>query len=130
MRLGNGLHPNQPFEQVVMFTSLGGVRENEGIRNKKASAMIEDSVYVLKLALRSVLLAARKAGLDVDEFSEAAIEAIPEDLSFDPAFGGKAALAIEVAVDALGLSGGSLSLLRHDRLGGVVNHVQALDQAS
>ncbi|WP_455913455.1 hypothetical protein [Pseudomonas syringae] len=70
-------------------------------RNKKASAMIEDSVYVLKLALRSVLLAARKVGLDVDEFSEAAIDAMPEDLSFDPAYAGQAALAIEAAVDAL-----------------------------
>ncbi|UZJ58245.1 hypothetical protein OKW98_16715 [Pseudomonas sp. KU26590] len=63
--------------------------------------MIEDSVYMLKLALRSVLLAAWKTGLDVDEFSEAAIEAMPEDLSFDPAYAGQAALAIEVAIDAL-----------------------------
>lgn len=48
-----------------------------------------------------MLLAARKTGLDVDEFSEAAIDAIREDLLFDPAYAGKAALAIDVAVDAL-----------------------------
>jgi hypothetical protein len=67
----------------------------EGMRqNTKVFAMIEESVYVLKLALRSVLLAAWKTGFDVDEFSEAAIDAMPEDRSFDPAYAGQAALAI------------------------------------
>lgn len=63
--------------------------------------MSEDRVLALTLALKVVLSAARKQGLDLDQLSEAAADELLQCREYDALHVPMAINEIEVAVDAL-----------------------------
>lgn len=65
------------------------------------TVMSEDRERVLRMALKAVLIAAVDMGLDLDTLSEAAIESMLNDIAYMSEDARDAALAIEVAADAL-----------------------------
>lgn len=67
--------------------------------------MSEDREKVLRMALKAVLLAAQELYVDIDELTEAAIQAMLRDRSFDAEDIAEASSAIEVAADALDYDG-------------------------
>lgn len=67
--------------------------------------MSEDREKVLRMALKAVLLAAQELYVDVDELTEAAIQSMLQDRSFEGEDIAQASSAIEVAADALDYDG-------------------------
>lgn len=67
--------------------------------------MSEDREKVLRMALKAVLLAAQELYVDIDELTEAAIQTMLRDRSFEPEDIAQASSAIEVAADALDYDG-------------------------
>lgn len=67
--------------------------------------MSEERVVALALALKAVLSAARKRGLDLDELSECAAGELLQYRTYDALHVPMAISEIEVAVDALDYGG-------------------------
>jgi cytidylate kinase len=70
-------------------------------RSTGGKVMSEDRVMALVLALKVVLSAARKKGLDLEELSEAAADDLLQYREYDVLHVPMAISEIEVAVDAL-----------------------------
>jgi hypothetical protein len=71
----------------------------------REKVMSEDREKVLRMALKAVLLAAQELYVDIDELTEAAIQAMLRDRSFEAEDIADASSAIEVAADALEFGG-------------------------
>ena len=67
----------------------------------REKVMSEERVTALLLALKAVLSAARKQGLNLDELSEAAADELLQHRTYDSLHVPMAINEIEVAVDAL-----------------------------
>jgi phosphosulfolactate synthase (CoM biosynthesis protein A) len=63
--------------------------------------MSEDREKMLRMALKAVLMAAVDQGLDLESLTEAAIESMLNDIAYMSEDVRDAALAIEVAADAI-----------------------------
>jgi hypothetical protein len=71
----------------------------------REKVMSEDREKVLRMALKAVLLAAQELYVDIDELTEAAIQTMLRDRSFEAEDIAEASSAIEVAADALEFGG-------------------------
>lgn len=67
--------------------------------------MSEDREKVLRMAVKALLLAAQELYVDVDELTEAAIQSMLRDRSFEAEEVAEASAAIEAAADSLDYDG-------------------------